>query len=400
MNHKTLLYLIGLVFLLSNCKDKDTVLIKPKVLTFDLKEVSIISQNIDETKQIIEVVLPYQASLKDLIPTISISDGASIVPSSGVAQDFSKPIYYTLTSKNGVKTIYTVMVKTEDQPQPQIVKLGSSELEAGETFSVKGSYFGKFALDIKTYLVDSLQKEYAVKNTYKDSSEIVVEIPFEQNPSKYQVKVQVKQKSIVSKEFVRVRYPSPQIQQLLTNNVLQGDTLKLSGLYIDATKYNFEIELSDVNGKSTVLPAKQNKVGELYSIISTGVAPNSYTIKVLNKSEVKTSKVFTNKVVIYDAQKPFVTGIVDEKPSYKAGDVLVFKAVNFDKVNARFYQVQLSGTASNYFINGQYDATKKNLNVNLPTNINTGNYTINCFLTDSNGGILYNFKIDQTLNIK
>lgn len=109
MNHKTLLYLIGLVFLLSNCKDKDSELLKPKVLTFDLKGVSIISQNIDETKQIIEVVLPYQASLKDLIPTISISDGASIVPSSGVAQDFSKPIYYTLTSKNGVKTIYTVM---------------------------------------------------------------------------------------------------------------------------------------------------------------------------------------------------------------------------------------------------------------------------------------------------
>lgn len=44
-----------------------------------------------------------------LVPTITVSDKATITPASGVAQDFTKPVVYTVTSEDGiVATKYTV----------------------------------------------------------------------------------------------------------------------------------------------------------------------------------------------------------------------------------------------------------------------------------------------------
>ena len=49
--------------------------------------------------------------LAALVPTIKISEKATISPASGVAQDFSKPVTYTVTSEDGITTTtYTVSV--------------------------------------------------------------------------------------------------------------------------------------------------------------------------------------------------------------------------------------------------------------------------------------------------
>lgn len=42
--------------------------------------------------------------LAALVPTITISDKATITPASGVAQDFTKPVVYTVTSEDGIVT--------------------------------------------------------------------------------------------------------------------------------------------------------------------------------------------------------------------------------------------------------------------------------------------------------
>lgn len=49
--------------------------------------------------------------LAALVPTIKISEKATISPASGVAQDFSSPVIYTVTSEDGIVTTkYTVSV--------------------------------------------------------------------------------------------------------------------------------------------------------------------------------------------------------------------------------------------------------------------------------------------------
>ena len=49
-------------------------------------------------------------SLNGLVPTISISEFATIAPASGVAQDFTGPVTYTVTAENGTEKEWTVNV--------------------------------------------------------------------------------------------------------------------------------------------------------------------------------------------------------------------------------------------------------------------------------------------------
>ena len=48
--------------------------------------------------------------LKQLIPTIEISENATITPEGGIAQDFNEPVQYTVTAEDGTQAVYTVSV--------------------------------------------------------------------------------------------------------------------------------------------------------------------------------------------------------------------------------------------------------------------------------------------------
>ena len=52
----------------------------------------------------------YGAEVRSLTPTIEISEGARVSPSSGVTQDFSEDVFYTVTSENQEQRRYRVIV--------------------------------------------------------------------------------------------------------------------------------------------------------------------------------------------------------------------------------------------------------------------------------------------------
>jgi len=84
------------------------------ILTFDIPNQ--VSSTINTTDTTVTVVMPYGTDVTALVPTITISQGASISPLSGVAQDFSNPVQYTVTAENGTdQKVWTVTV-TLDAP--------------------------------------------------------------------------------------------------------------------------------------------------------------------------------------------------------------------------------------------------------------------------------------------
>ncbi|RED93604.1 DUF5018 domain-containing protein [Marinoscillum furvescens] len=60
--------------------------------------------------------VPYGTDLTALIPTVTISALASVSPESGVAQDFSSDVTYTVTAQDGSTTAYTVTVTEGAKP--------------------------------------------------------------------------------------------------------------------------------------------------------------------------------------------------------------------------------------------------------------------------------------------
>jgi len=70
---------------------------------------------IDNAGYTVNLLVPNGTDLTNLVPTISISDGTTISPSSGTAEDFTNPVTYTVTAQDGSTQNYTVTVMTADQ---------------------------------------------------------------------------------------------------------------------------------------------------------------------------------------------------------------------------------------------------------------------------------------------
>ena len=68
---------------------------------------------IDQIARAISFLLPAETDVTQLVPTIEVSEGATVEPASGVAQDFSTPVTYTVTAQNGTTAVYTVTVDLE-----------------------------------------------------------------------------------------------------------------------------------------------------------------------------------------------------------------------------------------------------------------------------------------------
>lgn len=57
------------------------------------------------------VVMPYGSDLTSLTPTITLSEGSTVSPESGVAQDFTNPVTYTVTAEDDSTKEYSVTAK-------------------------------------------------------------------------------------------------------------------------------------------------------------------------------------------------------------------------------------------------------------------------------------------------
>lgn len=69
-----------------------------------------VDATIDVTAKTITASVPTTTDISKLVPTITISDKATISPATGVVQDFSKAVSYTVTAEDGTTQAYVVTV--------------------------------------------------------------------------------------------------------------------------------------------------------------------------------------------------------------------------------------------------------------------------------------------------
>jgi hypothetical protein len=67
-----------------------------------------VDATIDATAKTIKATLPVGTDITKLVPTITISDKATISPATGVAQDFTKSVTYTVTAEDASTQAYVV----------------------------------------------------------------------------------------------------------------------------------------------------------------------------------------------------------------------------------------------------------------------------------------------------
>ena len=116
-----LFQILGFIVLVSGCKvDTSTVMPTPPVVvkstgkaitTFVFGSLtSPVSASIDTVAATVKATLPTGTDLTKLVPTITVAANATVTPASGVVQDFSKPVGYTVTAQNSSIQAYVVTI--------------------------------------------------------------------------------------------------------------------------------------------------------------------------------------------------------------------------------------------------------------------------------------------------
>jgi hypothetical protein len=85
--------------------------------------------SIDDNTKTISVTVPYGTNLYSLVPEITHT-GVSISPASWEPQDFSYPVYYTVTAENGTMETYTVYVTVAGSNAKAITGFSFADLGA------------------------------------------------------------------------------------------------------------------------------------------------------------------------------------------------------------------------------------------------------------------------------
>jgi eukaryotic-like serine/threonine-protein kinase len=70
----------------------------------------VVDATIDATTKAITATVPAGTDVTKLVPTITLSDKATVSPATGVATDFSKEVSYTVTAEDGSTVIWKVIV--------------------------------------------------------------------------------------------------------------------------------------------------------------------------------------------------------------------------------------------------------------------------------------------------
>lgn len=69
--------------------------------------------SIDADQHTVALQVSAETSLSSLLPQVTVSEGASIEPASGVVQDFSQAVVYTVTAADGSQQLWTVTATRE-----------------------------------------------------------------------------------------------------------------------------------------------------------------------------------------------------------------------------------------------------------------------------------------------
>ncbi|MFA4975818.1 MAG: immunoglobulin-like domain-containing protein [Candidatus Paceibacterota bacterium] len=75
---------------------------------------------VNETEKTISLTVPFGTVVSALVPTITISEKATISPDTNIAQDFTNPVTYIVTAENGFTQNYIVTVTVDSDPNKDI----------------------------------------------------------------------------------------------------------------------------------------------------------------------------------------------------------------------------------------------------------------------------------------
>ena len=251
-----------------------------------------IDATIDESAKIITAMLPFGVDITNVSPDISISQGAKISPESGVATDFTNPVNYVVTAKDGSKTTYVAIIMAA--PRIIISNVDKTVLEVGDEITITGT-FAAFGNNV--ILSDELT-DYTLTMVSESATKLVCKSQGYMTPGNYQLCVRsssdptnedIYTQSVTLTETTKL----PQIVSLNKTEFKVGESIEITGVRFpnETAQLSFNgpssfilIGFIPVNNKIVVTVPSSYKLGK-YTIslyfIESKLYTNRMTIEIV-----------------------------------------------------------------------------------------------------------------------
>jgi hypothetical protein len=291
-----------------------------KIVEFKFASLNpIVTGKINEERRVISVVVPSGTDITSLNPTLTLSKGAKVSPSSDVNQDFSKPVVYTVTSESGLNTTYTVSVD-KVYTETYITEVSSTTIGQGGVLTIKG---GNFPLNPVVYFEGP--NLYLLKVTSRSTEEVQLSLPPSIELGNYTLSIKANGRTIVYSKKINVVIPSkvPTITRVEYRTLIAGkDELILYGNNLDQLDDTPYISFGN-NEYSVAI--RNTKEARLW--LASTITPGNYSIYLTYKKSGLTSNKQEITVLDFNTLKPRITSVSSTALNY--GDELTIKGTNF-----------------------------------------------------------------------
>jgi sugar lactone lactonase YvrE len=133
----------------------------------------------------ITLTVPLNTNVSALVPTIAVSPKATVSPATGLPQNFTNPVTYTVTAEDATTQMYTVSVVINP---PKITTFAPDNGVAGTSVVLNGEGFSDISTDIKV-TINGKTANITASNT----KQITVQIPEKAGTGEIVVDVKGKQ---------------------------------------------------------------------------------------------------------------------------------------------------------------------------------------------------------------
>ncbi|WP_421764969.1 BspA family leucine-rich repeat surface protein [Ekhidna sp.] len=200
---------------------------------------------IDRDQHTVILSMPSGTDLSSLTPTIFVSTNATIAPASGVAQNFSSPVTYTVTSENAISQEWVVTARVESIP-PESLFLSNSSITAGPS--------GKIVGDIGIVDEDNTIDDYTLSITSGSenfeiiSNQLVTKV--ELTKGDYSVTVQADGPGTIEETFAITAIDASDIQnafiQIISSLGREASNYRIIGVPAESVGINEVFTVPDV----------------------------------------------------------------------------------------------------------------------------------------------------------
>ncbi|WP_340153502.1 DUF5018 domain-containing protein [uncultured Marivirga sp.] len=292
------------------------------MVSFDLEEFTpVVNGTIDEDSKTVSLTLPWNTSdLTALVPTIEISEGATVSPENNSAQDFSfGSVDYTVTAEDGSTQVYEVTVELEEAPDPVFDDLSSSTFRKGELITISGQNFSDISV---TFVREGFSSSPSLETESETSFSFTVPNNVSFEVGTYSLEVYIRNEEFVLGE-VDILPPPPSISDFTTSNSDDNIIVRINGInFIDGEN---KVSFIKDNVKNEAYIKEENS-SRIYAVLPPLLETGDYTIAVeTNGAEVSATN--TINVEANTTTDPIIAGV--ESLIVKKGQKLVINGKNF-----------------------------------------------------------------------